>query len=244
MLHRLTSFVSMLGFGLALLAPGAAPAQECSTGCGAQLKACVRNTRADAFACKLDCLANPPAEGRRACVQACGDVSRTARSSCKTAIEACVDTCAPTLITPDQQTCLAPCGTALGECARTVIDDARACLTPCRDAADRVACWRDCVSGAQTSATACAGDLNVCASGCGVTAPPLPTPPIGGTCAAQCGSDLTHCLGDVAQTALACGSTCFSGPNPFQCLQACKAPAEAGAAACRSTYDSCGAACQ
>ncbi|MFN8640466.1 MAG: hypothetical protein U0802_01930 [Candidatus Binatia bacterium] len=52
----------------------------------------------------------------------------------------------------------------MGECARTVNDDARACLTPCRDAADRTACWRDCVGSAQAGATLRAGDLNVCAS--------------------------------------------------------------------------------
>ena len=241
MLHRLTFFVALLG--LALLAPGPSRAQECSTGCSAQVKACVRNAKADGFACKIDCLANAPAEGRRACVQACGSASRATRSSCVTAIRECIDTCAPTVISPDQQTCLAPCGTALGECARSVVDDTRACLSTCRDAADKVACWRDCVSGAQTSATACAGDLNVCASGCGVTPPPLPTPPVGGTCGAQCGADLTQCLSDVASAALTCGSGCFASPNPFQCLVGCKDPAAAGAAACRTTFDSCTASC-
>lgn len=241
MSHRLLFFAASLG--LALLAPGASRAEECSSGCGAQLKACVRTARADAFACKLDCLANPPAEGRRACVQACADAVRAIRTSCKTQVEGCVDTCAPALLTPDQRSCLAPCGTALGECARAAIADARECLAPCRDAADRVACWRDCVATAQTGATACAGDLGACATSCGVTPPPLPTPPPADACGAQCRTDLTQCLADVAQTAFACGSTCFSGASPLQCLQACTAPAEAGAAACRDAYDGCSASC-
>lgn len=230
--------------GAAILLAGVASAQECSSGCGAQLKACVRNARADGFACKLACLSGAPAEGRRACLEACGESGRNARGTCKTAIESCIGTCAPKIVTPEQQSCLAPCANALGECARTVVDDVKACLAPCRDAADRSACWRDCVSGARDGATACGTDLSACASGCGVTPPAWPTPPPTDSCAAQCRADLRQCLGAVTSTALACSSTCFGGANAWQCLSGCKSTAEASAATCRGTDDSCTVSCQ
>lgn len=243
MSHRLWSFVSLIGLGVALLLPGAAGAQECAGGCGSQLRACARNARGGAFACKLDCLANPPAAGRRACVQACGDTSRAARGSCRAQVGACLGTCAPAAIPSDQQTCLAGCGSALATCARAVLDDGRTCLTPCRDAADRIACWRDCVAGAQSGASACATDLNVCAAGCGVTLPPIPTPPPVDDCRGQCGAGLTQCLADVGSTAFTCASGCLGSDDLFQCLLACKAPAEQGAADCRTTFDGCTAGC-
>ncbi len=241
--RRLTSFASGIVLGLALLAAMPANAQECTSGCGAQLKACVRSARANAFACKLDCLVNPPADGRRACVQGCSDAARAERSSCLGQQDGCANTCAPPAITPGAQPCLAGCGSALGDCARTVIGDVKACLSTCRDATDRLGCLRDCVGGVQTTATSCTTDLSVCAAGCGVTLPPPPPPPTGTGCTATCGSGLTQCLADLGSTAFTCAGGCAGSADLFQCLLDCKAPTQQGAAACRATFDGCTGAC-
>lgn len=238
--------VLLVLIGFALLAPATSPAQECAVGCASQLKACVRNGRTSSFTCKLSCLTNPPAEGRRACVKACADVARTARSGCGSSLDNCVNTCAPAAGTPDQHSCLAPCGASLRDCAGTAVANTRACLEPCRDAADRLGCLSDCVSAAQASATACASNLSTCASDCGVTPPGIPTGTTtvtDGACDAQCGIDLTHCLATASQSVFSCGASCFVSLNPFQCLLGCKDSAVTGAAACRSTAESCHTAC-
>ncbi|MFN8640465.1 MAG: hypothetical protein U0802_01925 [Candidatus Binatia bacterium] len=106
MVHRPTLFVALLGLALLAAGPGAARAQECALGCASQLKACVRNSRADAFGCELTArrMRRPRA------APACGLRRRVARRPQHLLVtarsEACVDTCAPTLITPDQQSCL------------------------------------------------------------------------------------------------------------------------------------------
>ena len=237
-------FAVAIGVGLALLGAGPSSAQECTVGCGAQIKACVRTARGDAFACKLDCLTNAPADGRRACLSACGDKARAARGSCGAQQGGCQSTCTPPNTTPIDRACLAPCGTALGDCAKGVFEDAKTCLSGCRDAVDRLGCVKDCITGAQTSGSGCAADLSLCAAGCGVpTPPPLPTPTPGGSCTKNCGAALTHCLGDVANAVFACGLGCAGNANPFQCLLACKDPAQQGAATCRTDFNTCTASC-
>ncbi len=126
-------------------------AQSCANGCVTEIRACLRASRADGRACRVDCRTQESAGGRHSCALGCNADLRDAIKSCRSGLGGCVGTCSAA--TPDQANCLGGCGRALGECQHAGTpshgsgrDRVKACL----DAAEE--CRAGC-GGASTSTT-------------------------------------------------------------------------------------------
>lgn len=181
---RAILFFLSLGGIVALAAT--ASAQTCPAGCGVQKKACLQTARMTKLACKLDCRTNSPPTGLGACMRACTDTFRAAKGTCNADHSSCLGMCSPP--TPPPSGCLETCGQDLATCARGVVAAARACVSGCRTAPDRLACLQGCAAAAQAGAAMCAADFATCVTGCGVPPPP-PTcgfDPTQGVCAGDC----------------------------------------------------------
>jgi hypothetical protein len=167
--------MTALGLGLALFVGGlafhgGAAAQNCPSGCGLQVKACLQTARVAKLACKMDCRTNTPATGLGACMRACTGTFRSGKDTCRSTLADCIGSCTPP--SPPPSDCVGGCGAALAVCARDVVAQARACVQGCRTTADRLACLRGCAGAAHQGGEMCAGDFSLCLQGCGVPPPP------------------------------------------------------------------------
>jgi hypothetical protein len=207
--------IGLLFLGIALLAAsgGPASAQVCAAGCGVEAKACLKAARMTKLACTMDCRANSAPTDLGACLVGCVDAFRTAKTSCRSGVQGCVQGCGPTSSGGDPA-CLGACGAALGQCARGVAATGRECVQGCRTASDRLGCLEACGTAARSGAGECAATALSCAAGCGggggsttTTTTTLPVPSCESSTAPACGgacpSSVQQCM-PVSPTRCAC----------------------------------------
>jgi len=143
-------------------------AAQCVRGCAMQKKACIQTARTTALACKQDCRANSAPQDRGTCMRGCSTAFRTSKDSCNAAQKTCITTCHPAAGGDDAgaMSCRGGCGTDLAGCAKDVIAAAKSCKTGCRTATDRLSCFQNCASDAETGAEGCASGFEMCGSSC------------------------------------------------------------------------------
>src|SRR5262245_7850936 len=141
------SWISCLVLGCSIAIAGAATADDCDTGCGAQQAGCVAAVRGDRAACRAMCRHANHGTRLNACIRTCVSASRKARVSCGTDHLGCVRSCTP----PD--TCRPDCAHALGTCTRDVVGAAKRCFDSCRGASTHGECPRACTATLKTGLT-------------------------------------------------------------------------------------------
>jgi hypothetical protein len=156
--------------------PAGTSAAQCVVGCNMQMKGCVQTARVTKLACKQDCRQNAAHDQRGACMKACTDTFRGTKDTCRTDHATCIGGCVPPMPgggePPADTACRGGCGSDLADCAKGVVTAAKACVSGCRTAPDRLTCLQGCATTAETDAGTCATDFETCATGCAPPAAP------------------------------------------------------------------------
>jgi hypothetical protein len=164
-------FTTLLGLAMAFsisgapLLSGTAVAQTCQRGCGLQMKACIQTGRTTKLECKVDCRTNSASADVGSCIHGCVDTFRGTKDGCRSAVPDCVAACEPP---PGGGGggCLDLCGQDLGDCARNVATEAKACVRDCSAAPNRRSCLQDCAATAEGAAEICASNFASCRADC------------------------------------------------------------------------------
>lgn len=162
--------------GAAVGLPAGTSAGQCFVGCNMQKKGCVQGARVTKLACKQDCRQNAAPDQRGACMKTCVGTFRGTKDTCHTDHTTCIAACIPSPPVagepPVDAACVEGCGPDLADCAQGVVTAAKACVTGCRTAPDRLTCLQGCAATAQTDAGTCASDFETCVTGCSPPAGP------------------------------------------------------------------------
>ena len=145
---------------------GLAAAQECSSMCGLEKRACVQDARAHKLACKLDCRTGADRSGLGSCMRGCMGTFRSDTQGCGTDHAGCMAGCGPGS-PPVPAMCRMTCGHDFITCTQDVIATARSCVRDCPGGRIGRSCFNACAVGARHDAAACADTFRSCAAGCG-----------------------------------------------------------------------------
>ncbi len=221
--------VLTLSFLLSTVAGASAANRECWRGCKMQTRECiVTAARTAKKACKIDCGESAGTDGRRSCVRGCIDTFRADVALCKDERGACSDVCElPDLDSTVDGDCVGSCGSALGDCARPVIDSGKDCVGTCKDGerSELFPCLEGCIAAAIEGARICGEGFTGCIGDCGLTppttlpdAPEIPEIPEFPDLTACGEADAPQCFGQCPFETPICvsnGATCECAAIPF-----------------------------
>ena len=166
---RSLRFIPLTGVILFVRAGNASGVSKCAVGCRAQSRMCVQTGKVAWLACVQDCRENADPSAVSDCKRGCAQTFSATRSACTTDAKSCKASCAPA---PDlDETCLGSCGIELVSCLGPALQAARACVTDCKTAPDRLTCLQSCLAAAQADDAACGDDFTTCLGAC---VPPAP----------------------------------------------------------------------
>ena len=165
--------VFVIGWSMAPLLVTTSQAQTCGAGCAAEVRACVRSARTDAYGCRATCRESEAPTDVHACLVGCRGDRHAAIKTCRGGIGDCVGACSA--VSAASANCFGQCGQTLGACEHGVASDQTACIRNCPNGPGKADCIGACRDAAESGGQSCRDAASACRAACGVPEPTTST---------------------------------------------------------------------